>query len=121
MKRTSEILADARKLIEVPDSWQQNAFFDGEYRQPGCRYCALGAIHAARGDRSIAEPSWNTESSVLADVIDATSWSEISEWNDQKGRTHAEVLAAFDKAIEAAKHLEQRQSTEGSSGSAQRE
>ena len=105
---TKEILIAARAKIERPECWTQRAFAKTALRNKAkvdspravC-WCALGAIAAIT-----REPPH--------DVNDEVYWllhramglpddeMEVAGWNDASGRTHAEVLAAFDRAIEDA-------------------
>jgi hypothetical protein len=86
---TTDILVRARKLIDHPRHWGQGM----SEKRPGT-YCAHEAIIAAADG-------------VPFDAVRAFSNSldepNIVRWNDDKKRTHAEVLAAFDRAIEASK------------------
>ena len=93
-----EVLRASRALIEEPSRWTQGAFnknADGipyvEGDDAVC-WCAEGAIwhvgiddYAALGDAL----------TLLEFVIDG----QIPTWNDMPDRAHAEVLAAFDRAI----------------------
>jgi len=94
---TLEILVKARELIAEPERWTQGAFARDEhgfsrYVCPGefdytC-YCASGALRAAGGYTT--HPAYNAIH---------TGGPAVCVWNDAPGRTHAEVLAAFDAAI----------------------
>jgi hypothetical protein len=84
---TRETLIAARALIDTPDKWTQ-----GTMRQ-GVQRCMVGALCAA------SSGSITPTVSALRRIIGC--WS-LTAWNDRADRTHAEVLAAFDKAIEAA-------------------
>lgn len=88
--KTSEILTAARKQIELPENWCQQYFFRDNAR------CSDGALVMASlmGDPKSVEQA----DRLLASEMDG----DIRTFNDT--RTHAEVLAAFDRAIAAAKH-----------------
>lgn len=97
--KTSEILRAARGLIETPDRW-----WTGD--SSTCRgECALTAIdRVCGGSYETGEPAIGS----LARVIGvADPCADIPRWNDAEGRTHAEVLAAFDTAIAYAEAAEQ--------------
>jgi hypothetical protein len=81
VNQTKLVLQKARDLIEK--GWCQNATQIGE------SYCMMGAI------ASVTDV-WSPSINVLGKAIDTPS---IVGWNDTSGRTQAEVLAAFDKAI----------------------
>lgn len=89
-----DVLIAARKLIEKPENWCQRQF----QNHLGAR-CAMGAICGA-----IADDYYENEeiaakaAAILGDVVDTA----VISFNDAPGRTHEEVLRAFDKAIEAA-------------------
>jgi hypothetical protein len=105
---TKEILIAARAKIERPQDWIQGRFavsglqnkVKPHSRRASC-WCALGAIAAITRE----DPH---------DVDDEAYWllhramvlpeneTAVAGWNDAPGRTHAEVLAAFDRAIEDA-------------------
>lgn len=94
MKTTLQTLEDARKLIEKPDAWRKSCPRDGAF-------CAQTAISRAF-DQPDAHP--RKEFEALGRAIGfqhEISVGDIWHWNDRLSRTHAEVLAAFDRAIEA--------------------
>lgn len=100
-----EILVKARELISDPARWTQGvaaknargevtAAVDGD----AVCWCSYGAIRNVVG--------WHDNRNNLifraeCHLNHAADTSYIS-FNDRQGRTHAEVLAMFDKAIEAA-------------------
>ena len=101
---TAELLYEARAVIDTEDKWTQGALARNAGGQelvsvlsPGAVcYCAGGAIAVAFGERypDGSSPVWLALEAVISGVIPT--------WNDKPERTHAEVLAAFDKAIEVA-------------------
>lgn len=78
-----EVLIAARKLIEKEENWCQ-----GAWNRYG-RHCAHGAILAATDDGDLMEAA--------TDAFEGAAGWPILGFNDRS--THAEVLAAFDKAI----------------------
>lgn len=94
-----EILVAARE--RVAKGWSKRSYARDVTGQP-CGYgsgaavsfCALGAIYASADDL-IAEI---TAVQTLRQTLGVRS---IPEFNDDRKTTHADVLAAFDKAIEA--------------------
>ena len=85
---TKEILIEARKLVEK--GWCQYTFLDGD------KVCTSYAIYcAADPDRG------HTGAALIAMRKSLGLWpfGTLTFWNDTPGRTQAEVLAAFDKAI----------------------
>lgn len=91
-----EVLIAARKKIEKEEKWVRGGAGAG---LDDC-HCCQTAISAVVGTQQ-ARPALV----VFARQIGGTDnyyLSDIWHWNDDPTRTHAEVLAAFDKAIEAA-------------------
>lgn len=101
MSAVAEKLREARALVER--GWTQEAYarnasgddledVDGEFddTEPVC-WCMAGAMMKA-----------GLEDEADKFVLDAIGERYIPEWNDAPERTQAEVLAAFDKAIELA-------------------
>lgn len=82
-----EVLVAARKLIKKPEDWVSNPYANGWDE----RNCALTAICEATSKFPEA-----IERAAIAAVEDAIA-NELMRFNDT--HTHAEVLAAFDKAI----------------------
>jgi hypothetical protein len=100
-----EVLQKAREILTPPGAWTQGQFArnaDGvgcsEYRDEAVCFCAVGALHRAAW-RVNSAPEWYYDA--LRALIAVVGHS-IGSWNDAEGRTQAEVLAAFDKAIDAA-------------------
>lgn len=86
-----EILRKARVLIEAK-GWRQGGA-DGSGK-----VCAGVAIEQAAGDDS---DLWHEPKAAFLLAADLRPHSYIFPWNDANGRTQAEVLAAFDRAIAA--------------------
>lgn len=113
MKSTAEILREARELISTPEAWCKggNSFStpsavrrapEGNgYRPAGTEpdavcWCPSGAINRAAGGhdapgRSDAERAFSRAAGVALPF----------RFNDLSTTTHADVLAAFDRAIAA--------------------
>jgi hypothetical protein len=93
------VLARAREIISDERHWCKRSFAVAWLDLPvhvGSRYarrfCALGAIK--RAGRELWLP--------VKDAKRALEWQTVrpvADWNDDKARTHAEVVAAFDAAI----------------------
>lgn len=109
--KPSEILIEARKLIDTPDKWTtgclartkggQSIRYSSEHA--AC-FCALGAIYRAnRGTyEQHRQPSDNREMEREAErAIQLATKGNVPEWNDAPERTHDEVLEAYDIAIAA--------------------
>jgi hypothetical protein len=103
-------LREARALIER--GWTQSCFArdaagDRCYTHSdlAVSYCSVGAIsHACNPNGALV--SWETQRAAYDAleyaVREISGDEEIEEFNDYEGRTQAEVLAAFDRAIELA-------------------
>lgn len=98
-----EILTAARDL--VARGWCQGTMARTRHGCPtawtlpdAASFCSVGAVQAAAG-ASEGESVYEAFE-FFADVIDR---ARIPKWNDAPGRTQAEVVAAFDRAIELAK------------------
>lgn len=103
-KKVSEQLKSARSLL-VKVGWNQHSscmpVMDGYdvFRSPSLKissFCAIGAAWRIEG----AEGSGDSERALDSITPDGKS---IIMFNDRKGRTKAEVLAAYDAAIELAR------------------
>lgn len=94
---TVEVLRKARALIEKPEAWVKEHFAvkadgqDTHYADADAvRFCVAGALRRVEDQHGLAYE-------ILRQA--ARCFGSICEWNDAPERTHAEVLAAFDKAI----------------------
>lgn len=96
-----DALTAARALIApgpecwTQDSWARNAM--GEEVPPAsldaCRWCGRGALKTITQNRGDDR-----------DMLDGcVPGGDFINWQDEPTRTHAEVLSAFDRAIERAK------------------
>lgn len=101
MPNTKETLIAARELIAEPERWTKGRAM--EVAEDGSvRYCASGALSAAGGHHN--EVIENCSACAAADVLTSVLPRRlgVSGFNDLESTTHADVLAAFDRAIEAA-------------------
>ena len=86
---TKKLLIDARALLAK--GWMQGDWHNGDVVRLPTRWCSIGAIEWAGGGTA--------ESSAKRALWRAVGTACISDWNDAPGRTQAEVLEAFDRAI----------------------
>ena len=93
-------LEDARALVKKGWAQDYNAMALGSAvcdprSKAAARWCANGALVAATGDAD------SPICSMAYDVLRAAAETDgsLSAWNDAPGRTQAEVLALFDKAL----------------------
>ena len=123
--KVSEVLIEARALIEDERSWTQGAYYrDAEgvdfadYRGSTplmpTQYCSAGAVRWAAGCDSPTEVDSKTllaaykllkRSARDTGRLSAGSWETVVAYND--AATHEQVLAVFDAAIAAAGTSEQ--------------
>lgn len=97
-----EILIVARDRISDPANWL-NRCPDSEECSAG-KHCAFTAI-----DWPVSSDARLKAEKIFVSTI-GSRWQDgrltvrsiIAKWNDADNRTHGEVLAAFDRAIEAA-------------------
>ena len=93
------VLTRARDLISAERRWCKRAFAVTWLDIPvtaGSRYarrfCALGAIK--RAARELRLPADGAQA-----ALERQTGDSVPDWNDDKTRTHSEVVAAFDAAI----------------------
>jgi hypothetical protein len=90
-----QVLKEARRLIEKADRWSQ-----GNYRTVRGRRCAIRALCDASVMLNL-KPAGNIAGDLLDEVARRHGHITSERMNDQS--THAEMLAAFDEAIVAAR------------------
>lgn len=105
MTQVVKLLQDARNLISKPENWTQADFaktadgsgVDSNNDKAVC-WCSLGAIN------KVSPPIDDNQARKRAKLLLRKAMGgAIAIFNDS--HTHAEVLAAWDKAIELAKEL----------------
>lgn len=87
----TEVLIGARKLCE--ERWGQGI----GCRAPAGGYCVLTATHASKGGDARIDVDADE---FLRKAIGLRDSETLHDWNDHPSRTLADVLAAFDRAIE---------------------
>jgi hypothetical protein len=102
-----EVLVAARKLIEKPEQWTQGWFaktVSGEevasLDPRACRWCLEGACRRASG--FVGDTYGDEFRPIRRLLTDAIGGRHPQDFNDSSITTHAQVLAALDRAIEAA-------------------
>lgn len=95
---TKEILVGA--LERVKRGWTQDEYARDEsgahvdqYAKDATCWCIAGAISAAKGEGGY----WPSDT--IRYFMDINGISDVADWNDAPGRTQAEVIAAFTRAI----------------------
>jgi hypothetical protein len=102
-------LTHARELLDEPHHWTQRTYARDlhgaptDYRGPNAVcFCALGAVNRSADDDETAPSSWAIHvGQAAARVVGTYVDAPVASWNDRPGRTHAEVVAAFDATIAA--------------------
>lgn len=98
----ADVLRAAKARIATPERWTQGTFArdrDGgavdmkTEREEAVCWCSLGAIEYA------CDPDEAVSARAMCLLMEAIGEDSIEDWNDHPRRTHAEVLAAFDRAI----------------------
>ena len=90
-----QLIADlerARALIDTPEKWWQSGGHN--WRAEHECLCAGLAIEEA----CIGPGGWDREGECYS-ALGFGGMRDIAKWNDAPERTHAEVLATFDRAI----------------------
>lgn len=106
-----EILIAARQWLDDPAHWAKRTMWrDGEGRDTEERFgvrstCAAGALYFVAGCDAPITYGANGNVALSASTMLASfvPYEDISGFNDAPITTHADVLALFDRAIEAAK------------------
>lgn len=99
---THEILKAARARIEKPENWtRRGSFSDGQI----CAGVAIERSCLLDGRADWKATTAGIEALLTANEIRFNGGPHFAlfDWNDAPERTHAEVLEAFSKAIEATK------------------
>jgi hypothetical protein len=104
--KTVDVLIQAKALIADPSNWIQGKYYKKVVDGREC-FCSLGAISKAMKpeinfDIESFELDWtNNEAEKLLSKVVNHGPTTFARYNDE--HTHAEVMEAFDKAIELAK------------------
>jgi hypothetical protein len=99
------LLERARSLIADEGDWSPHGPGTARRFQDEGTRCALIALQHAWHIRDNPLGAYQQARDAIYDAIglrwDGVITLALGRWNDTPGRTHAEVLAAFDKAKEA--------------------
>lgn len=100
MKKTSEILRNARRAI-IDHGWIQ-----GSFGRPERGFCMVGALNVSFTSEQDIEPyllaRTYIENVVVAGSTPLAHWPYVEDWNDVPGRTKEEVLVVLDEAMKLA-------------------
>lgn len=96
MTTVKDNLIAARALIDTPEKWIRDRI-----ENAGC-FCAMGAIaEATRTQRGGVWTSETAEYAALRDALPEGGTRSVPTYNDNRSTTHADIMALFDRAIEA--------------------
>lgn len=108
--RASELLRKGAEEIKRR-GWMRDWFGDDANKPDTCRVCAIGALRAAVTgdpfDPPTGDPLFREARQFL---IQAVGEPSVVNWNDDPGRTEADVLGLFSKAIALAEFTEEEAS-----------
>lgn len=100
-KSTLDMLIEGKALISRRSRWTRHLFARSiigwpvsEFSWWAHRFCAMGAIQRAAGNRTEAYPAWCAMSDAAG-----PGWRTVIGFNDS--HNHPEVMAWFDRAIAA--------------------
>jgi hypothetical protein len=103
---TIELLEAAKAKIDTPENWCKGDYAKTKKGNPihslaeqACQWCSLGALVAVTSSSSQTVSLRCKAIDLLFDVVGR----DVVAFNDDPKTTHADVLAAFDRAIELAK------------------
>lgn len=89
-----EVLIAAKASIDKPQKWCKHDY------QIGNRMCAVGAVRSAQyGDPQRAPGSRSAAHRALKKLAEAVHGRSVWQFNDSSKTRHADVMAAFDRAI----------------------
>jgi hypothetical protein len=109
----AQLLRDARERIATPERWTRGTYARtaagngcASYSPRAVCWCAIGTLERSSpgGGRTI---DWNDDSPLsraMGYLLEAIGQQKLHQWND--GRSHAEILAGFDRAIALAEGQE---------------
>ena len=98
-----QLVADlkaAKALIDTPEKWTKGRLRLRDKYGKVCAMCSIGAIYTAAEE--LLGPRHDAARDAFRAATGCLPFDSVPEWNDAPERTHAEVMAAFDKAIASA-------------------
>jgi hypothetical protein len=102
MDTVKDNLIAARALIDTPDKWTQNEYTGFNSALGAQCYCTTGALARVYGkEPSPQSCETGPEYRALRMCLPDGPWFGVVEFNDHPDTTHADIMALFDRAIEA--------------------
>ncbi len=100
-EKTILVLDQAKELIRDPKRWTKGRFDHHEGDKP-VAWCMVGAIHhvVTVPRRWDVDGELQLRADAVAALKDAIGAGSVPSYNDEPCRTHAQVMKAFDRAIE---------------------
>jgi hypothetical protein len=112
VNRVAELLLYAKGLVDTPPKWTTGSSARDAKRKrvypvvpEAVCFCMTGALSRARWDTAETDEVFGMAHSLLPWERDYWYVQSVPAWNDFEGRTHAQVLAAFDSAAAKANSL----------------
>jgi hypothetical protein len=99
--KPSEVLRKAKALIDSPEKWWESSKRCLDYQ-----YCALRAIIRVLAYGYAGVVQIFARANNIRPSSDGSFEWPVANWNDAPERTHADVMAAFDRAIALAESEE---------------
>jgi hypothetical protein len=94
---------ETRRVLSVAKGLVANGWIQGELYDDHGNYCVMGALYEAEAtDRGFADALVSLCGAAAVDCVNSgVGKHPIADWNDAPGRTQAEVVALFDRALTA--------------------
>ena len=109
MKTAKQILIDAKELISNPKKWTTKYWAKNEAGESvstsapeACQWCSWGALMKVQDGSNLTE-AYQTLEDAIGGISRGSSWKSknMVTFNDDPDTTHADVMAAFDRAIKS--------------------
>jgi hypothetical protein len=108
----AQILRNAAKHFEREDSWVQNVFYARRYPNEAIQFCLRGALYNAAGVKLFTEEMFSDRMRGLHGLVAQAIGvppafghrveDSVATWNNERGRTQAQVRKALLRAAELA-------------------
>lgn len=110
MNEVQTVLITARALIDTPEKWTKGTYArDAEglscsVDAEACSFCAMGAMYTAAPLYRAAPKRHTSYCGALGTLTKECPYSMcVVDYNDDPDTEHKDIMALFDRAIEASK------------------